>query len=215
MKNINFKGAIFDLDGTLLDSMSVWHEVDSKFFKRHGLEMPDNYQDAVKNMHFPTAAQYTKNRFSLSETTDEIMAEWCELCYEAYESQIKLKNGALEFLTKLYKNDVKIAYATANEEKLCKAVLGSNRVWDFFSARAYVSETGKSKAEPDVYLLAAERMGLLPSECAVFEDILQGVKGAKKGGFTVFGVYDESNIGDMEEIKGSADFYITDFEELL
>lgn len=212
---MNFKGAIFDLDGTLLDSMSVWHEVDAEFFRRRSIEMPADYGEALKTMHFSTAAVYTKERFCLPESTDEIMAEWTELCFEAYEKHISLKDGALEYLKKLKENGVKIAYATSNSEKLCRAALTANNAWDFFSARAYSEETGKSKSEPDVYLLAAERLGLSPEECTVFEDILDGVRGAKKGGFKVCGVFDETSEKDKNEIKKTADYYIESFRKLL
>lgn len=215
IKNKEIKGAIFDLDGTLLDSLGVWYDVDVKFFKNHKIEMPKDYQDAVKNMHFPTAAFYTKERFSLPDSVESIIDEWRELCFEAYENSIRLKDGAYEFIKYLRENNIKIAYATANEENLCKAVLTANGVWDCFSVKSYVSETEKSKAEPDVYLLAANRLGVSPKDCIVFEDILQGVKGAKKGNFTVCGVYDIFSDKDSEEIKRNADFYIKSFKELI
>lgn len=210
-----FKGAIFDLDGTLLDSMHVWHNVDKAFFEKRSLPLTADYIEAIKNMHFPTAAVYTKERYNLPESTDEIMKEWCDLCFEAYENDILLKDGAFEFLKNLYDNGIKIAYATANEENLCYAVLTKNGVWELFSAHSYVGETKVDKSEPDVYLLAAERLGLKPEECIVFEDILQGVLGAKKGGFSVCGVYDSSSEKQRDEIIENADYYINSFAELL
>lgn len=215
MKSTEFKGAVFDLDGTLLDSMSVWHSIDGEFFKRRSIAMPADYCEAIKTMHFPTAAAYTKERFSLPESVKEIMDEWRSLCFGAYRNDIKLKSGVFEYLRQLRESGVKIAYATSNSEELSKAALSANGVWELFSAKAYSEETGKNKTEPDVYLLAAERLGLKPSECAVFEDILVGVKSAKKGGFTVYGVYDETSEKDTAEIKRYADRYIKSFEELL
>lgn len=210
-----FKGAIFDLDGTLLDSIHVWHNVDKAFFAKRNLPLTADYIDAIKNMHFPTAAVYTKERYNLPESTEGIMKEWYDLCFEAYENHILLKDGAYEFLQMLCKNGIKIAYATANEEKLCRAALTKNGVWDLFSACAYVSETKVDKSQPDVYLLASERLRLEPSECIVFEDILQGILGAEKGGFATCGVYDDSSLKDKEEIFRNADYYINSFSELL
>lgn len=211
----DFKGAIFDLDGTLLDSMHVWRDVDNEFFKKRNMEIPDDYGEALKNMHFPTAAVYTKERFNLPDTVESIMAEWTKACFDAYQNDIKLKDGAFEYLEFLRKSGVKIAYATSNSEKLCKAVLTANDAWDFFEAMAYSEETGKQKTEPDVYLLASERLGLKPSDCVVFEDILGGARGAKKGGFTVCGVYDSTSEKDADGIKNTADYYIKSFRELL
>lgn len=215
INNKEIKGAIFDLDGTLLDSMAVWHDVDVQFFCRRNIEMPADYPDEIKNMHFPSAAEYTKARFSLPDSIQSIIDEWRSLCFDAYQNRIRLKDGAFEFLNILHKNGVKIAYATASEEQLCKTVLTSNRVIELFSAKAYVEEAGKSKAYPDVYRLACERMSLKPFECIVFEDILQGVQGAKKGGFTVCGVYDRCSESETEKIKRVSDLYITSFKELL
>ena len=209
-----FKGVIFDLDGTLLDSMSVWQQVDIDFLAKRGIAVPEDYQDAVKNMYFSTAAVYTKERFSLSDTVEEIMAEWVQLGFEAYKNRVRLKAGAKRLLNYLYENNVKLAFATANEEQLSEAVLTSNGVWELFSANAYVAETGKDKSEPEVYLLACKRLGVKPSECVVFEDILQGIEGAKKGGFTVCGVFDESSKEDWDKIVKTADFSVLSFEEL-
>ena len=85
----NFKGAIFDLDGTLFDSVGIWKDVDHAFFERREIEMPDDYQECIKDMHFRTMAIYTKERFSLPDDINDIMDEWCELCYEEYENKIR------------------------------------------------------------------------------------------------------------------------------
>ena len=94
----SFKGAVFDLDGTLLDSMHVWENVDRNFLEKRGIQVPDDYNQAVKNMYFPTAAKYTKERFGLSESEEEIMKEWTLLCLSAYRTQVRLKAGVFEYL---------------------------------------------------------------------------------------------------------------------
>ena len=210
-----FKGAIFDLDGTLLDSVGIWKDVDQAFFEKRKIEMPDDYQECIKDMHFRTMAIYTKERFSLPDDINDIMDEWCELCYEEYENKIGLKNGALEFLKYIKSLGIKIAFATANTTELSEICLKSNKIFDMFDANAYLHETQSDKCEPDVYLLACERLGLKPCECVVFEDILPGVKGAKKGGFAVCGVYDKFSEKDADEIRTVADYYIKSFEDLL
>lgn len=210
-----FKGAVFDLDGTLLDSMYVWHEVDRKFFERRNLSVTEDYIDTIMNMHLPAAAEYTKERYNLPDSTEKIVDEWCGLCVEAYANDVKLKDGALEFLRTLYENNIKFAFATASESILCETVLKKHGVYDLFSAFAYVSEINVGKTEPDIYLLAAERMGLKAQECIVFEDIAEGVKSAKRGGFTVCGVFDESSAHNEQLIREEADLYIKSFRELL
>ena len=115
----------------------------------------------------------------------------------------------------LYDNGVKMAFATASEKQVCEGVLKKHGIFDFFGAFAYVSEINIGKTEPDIYLLAAERMGLNAQDCVVFEDIIEGIRGAKKGHFTVCGVYDKSSAKDEEEIRTVADYYIKSFKELL
>ncbi len=215
MDNKNFKGAIFDLDGTLFDSMGIWKDVDSAFFNRRGIEMPDDYQECIKDMHFKTMAVYTKKRFNLADDINDIMDEWCELCFDEYENKIGLKDGVYDYLVSLKEKGTKLAYATANTTELSEICLKSNGIFDFFDTGAYLHETKSDKCEPDVYILACERLGLSPEDCIVFEDILPGVCGAKKGNFTVCGVYDKFSEKDKCEICNIADYYIKSFKELL
>ena len=214
--NINkFKGVIFDLDGTLFDSMGIWKEVDIAFFKNHGMRMPSDYQDKIKDMHFRTMAIYTKERFHMRSSIESIMDEWCELCYDKYANEVPLKKGVKEFLELLKENNIKIAFATANTTELSEVCLKNNGIFEYFDTGAYLHETLTDKSDPDVYFLACERLGLSPEECIVFEDLLAGIKGAVKGGFTVCGVYDKHSRRDTENIKRIADYYIKSFEELL
>lgn len=210
-----FKGAIFDLDGTLLDSMHIWHDVDVEFFRRRNLEVTNDYVEVIKNMHLPAAAIYTKEKYNIAESTDEIVQEWLDLCTEAYLHKVDLKPGVFEFLKSLYDNGIKMAFATASEKQVCEGTLKNRGIFDFFSSYAYVSEINIGKTEPDIYLLAAKRMGVNPKNCIVFEDIIEGICGAKKGNFATCGVYDKSSAKDEEKIREIADYYINSFEELL
>ncbi len=211
----NFKGAIFDLDGTLLDSMHIWHDVDEEFFRRRNLKVTPEYIEIIKNMHLPAAAVYTKEKYNIKESVDDIVEEWLDLCAQGYLNDVDLKDGVFEYLKMLYNNGIKMAFATASEKQVCEGVLKKHGIFDFFSTCAYVSEINIGKTEPDIYLLAAERMSVDPKDCIVFEDIIEGVRGAKKGNFTVCGVYDKSSAHDESEIRKVADYYINSFKELL
>lgn len=213
--DLKFKGAIFDLDGTLLDSMHIWHDVDVKFFSRRGLTVTKEYVDIIKNMHLPAAAVYTKEKYNIKESAEEIIEEWLQLCREAYLTNVKPKNGVYEYLKMLYEKGVKLAFATASEKIVCEQTLKNHGVFDFFTASAYVSEINIGKSEPDIYLLASERIGVPPCDCIVFEDIIKGIRSAKKGGFMTCGVFDKSSEKDEDEIRKIADYYIKSFEEIL
>ena len=210
-----FKGAIFDLDGTLLDSMHIWHDVDVEFFRRRNLEVTKEYVDIIKNMHLPAAAVYTKEKYNIKESIEEIVDEWLELCANAYLTDVEMKAGVFEYLKMLHDKGVKIAFATASEKVVCEQTLKKHGIFDFFSASAYVSEINIGKTEPDIYFLAAERIGVKPHECIVFEDIIEGIRGAKKGNFITCGVFDKSSAKDEDKIRNTADYYIKSFEELL
>ena len=210
-----FKGAIFDLDGTLLDSMHIWHDVDVEFFRRRNLEVTKEYVDIIKNMHLPAAAVYTKEKYNIKENVEEIVDEWLELCANAYLTDVEMKAGVFEYLKMLHDKGVKIAFATASEKVVCEQTLKKHGIFDFFSASAYVSEINIGKTEPDIYFLAAQRIGVKPQDCIVFEDIIEGIRGAKKGNFITCGVFDKSSAKDEDEIRNTADYYIKSFEELL
>ncbi len=210
-----FKGAVFDLDGTLLDSMHIWHDVDVEFFKRRNLPLTTDYIDVIKNMHLPAAAVYTKGKYNLSESADTIVEEWLQLCREAYLSNVDLKLGVYDYLKKLHDNGIKMAFATASEKVVCEQTLKNHGIFDFFTDFAYVSEINIGKTEPDIYLLASERIGVKPQECIVFEDIIEGIRSAKKANFITCGVFDKSSARDEVEIRKVADYYINSFKELL
>ena len=204
----NFKGAIFDLDGTLLDSMHIWHDVDEEFFRRRNLKVTKEYVDIIKNMHLPAAAVYTKEKYNIKESVEEIVDEWLDLCAQGYLTNVDLKNGVYEYLKSLHEKGIRMAFATASEKVVCEETLKKHGFFDFFSASAYVSEINIGKTEPDIYLLAAERIGVDPHECIVFEDIIEGIRGAKKGEFTTCGVFDKSSAKAEIEIRRIADYYI-------
>jgi HAD superfamily hydrolase (TIGR01509 family) len=211
----DFKGAIFDLDGTLLDSLDVWSVIDAEFLGARGIKVPEDYENAVKPLGFREAAVYTITRFGLDENPDDIVREWHGMTKKAYENDISLKPRAKEYLSFLKSKGVKLALATASEEALFVPALKNNGVLGLFDAFATSSEVGKGKGHPDVYLKAAEKLNLLPEECAVFEDIYQGIAGAKAGHFFTIAVYDRHSENDIEKITAAADLLIRDYGELL
>ena len=206
--------AVFDLDGTLLDSLGVWDDADRAFLSRRGIPLTPDYTEAVKLMHLEEAARYTKARYSLSEHPEEIMNEWLASIRAAY-AEMPLKPYAKEYLLMLHASGVKLAIATSSDEQLFLPALEHNGIRDLFSAAVMVREVERGKEFPDVYLEAARRLGIAPRGSAVFEDILPAVKAAKSGGFFTAAVYDEGSRGDEEALRREADCYITSYEELL
>ncbi len=212
---MNFKGVIFDLDGTLIDSMGVWRKIDEDFLKKRGYEASMEYTTTIAHMGVDETASYTKKLFNLKESESDIKKEWFDMAIEAYSNTIRLKKGVYEYLRYLKIKNIKMAIATASDSRLVIPVLKNNKILDLFENITTIKEVKRGKGDPDVYLKCAEKMNLNSDECMVFEDILEGIKGAKKGGFYTVAVYDYWAEKNRKEIIKKADRYINDFTELI
>ncbi len=210
----NIKAAIFDLDGTLVDSMWVWGKIDEDYFKIRNMDMPLDLKTQIEHLSFDDTAAYFKSNFGLLDTIEEIKKEWTDFAYVEYLNNVKLKPGVVEFLSLLKTLNIKIGLATSNNNDLLEAVLKSNGIYHYFDSITLTNEVSRGKNFPDVYLLAAEKLGIKPEECIVFEDILPAVKGAKAAGMKVVGVYDDFSKEQWEDIIIHADNYIIEYHEL-
>ena len=141
--------------------------------------------------------------------------EWKRMAIEAYTNDVKIKSGVKEYLDYLKEKGVKMAIATASDMNLVEPVLKSNGIYDYFQNITTAKEVRRGKGFPDIYDVAAHKMGIEPEKCIVFEDILQGIKGAIAGNYTAIAVYDKASDNDREEIKRLAYRYIADFREMI
>ena len=212
---IDSKGAIFDLDGTLLNSLHVWEQIDIRFLGKRGILVTEDYTKAVTPLGFERAAQYTIERYGLSESPEEIISEWNRMADEAYATEVRLKPNAREFLLYLKDRGIKLGVATALHPASVEATLRHNGIYDLFDSFTMLHEVTRGKNFPDIYLLAAGKLGIAPADCIVFEDILAAVKGARAGGFRVCGVYDSYAEHEWQEIREQADLHIRDYRELM
>lgn len=211
----HIQGAIFDLDGTLLDSLHVWRDVDETFFRRRNLTLPEDYFHSVKTLDLLEAALYTKARFSLPDLPEDMIKEWLELVQEEYSFHVLPKPFSVEYLFSLRESGIKIALATSSEPNLFLPALHRCGTDKLFSAFVTTREAERSKEYPDVYLLAAKKLGLPPETCAVFEDILVGIKSAKKGGFYTVAVSDPHSFSEEEALKQESDLFVSSYSDFL
>ena len=203
----HIKGAIFDLDGTLLDSLWIWADIDEKFLSKRGIAVPPDYMETVCAMEYRQTAEYSIARFGLNEQPEDLMREWSEMAVSAYENDLPLKPRAKDCIAELKARGVRLAVATSSTPEMCLPALRRNGVIDMFDAVVTTQEVGKGKSHPDVYHAAAKRLNVLPENCAVFEDAILAIKTAKNAGFYTIGVYDRFS-RDENEIKSIADRFI-------
>ena len=211
----DFKGAIFDLDGTLIDSMDVWEKIDIKFLEKRNISIPKDYIEKVNDMSFKEVAKYTIERFGLKENEDDLIKEWNEMALFEYSNNIKLKPNVKEYLQKLKFNNIRIGLATSSPRELYEVVLKNNKIYDYFDTFTSLQDVKRDKNYPDIYLLTAKKLEVNIYDCVVFEDILVAINTLKKANFKVIGVYDKYSIKDIKEIKASSDKFIYDYKELL
>ena len=209
------RGAIFDVDGTLLDSMTVWWDVLIDFYEQHGVTLTDEEAFEFKELTLKESIPMIIDTLGLDESLEEVSDTFQKMASLQYENTLPLKEGADEYLKKLHDSGVKIAIATSGYEELCKKAFTRLGVWQYIDACAFSSEVGVNKSNPDVYLLAAKRIGIPPKECMVFEDITTGIGGAKKGGFETCAIYDATNADETDALKQLSDDYITGWKDLL
>lgn len=209
------QAVIFDLDGTLVDSMWVWEAVDRDYFKLHGMEVPPGLQQQISGMSFSETADYIKTQFLLSDTVEEMKRLWNEMAENKYEAEVPLKPGAYEFLIKLKQMGIKTGVATSNSRHLVELTLQARGICPYMDSVHTACEVAHGKPEPDIYLLVAEDLGVAPETCLVFEDIVEGIQAGKRAGMRTCAVADEASRGIWMEKQQEADYAIQDYRELL
>ena len=211
----NIEGAVFDLDGTLLDSSWVWEKVDEKFLGDRGFQVPDDYVDEISPLGAERAAVYTIERFGLNEDKDDIVREWIEMAKKEYATEVVCKPYAKEFLEELHKLNIKMAVATSSDRELFMKTLEREGILEYFQKIVTVDEVERGKGYPDIYEEAARRIKVNPHKCLVFEDIIPGIQAGKAANMKVCAVHDLYSLHQTREKQELADFYIYDYEDVM
>lgn len=205
--------AIFDMDGTLIDSMWIWKDLALRSFTRRGVQAPENLEHTLFSMNFIDAADYCIKESGADMTKEQLVDEWTRDARLMYESEITLKPFTREFLTHLKSLGLTLCLTTANFKEVAVMILQRFALTDFFDSITVTSEVNASKMQPDVFLLTAAKHHVQPERCIVFEDSYYAVQGAKAAGMSVIGVYDDFARHTEQEIRHLADAYIYSFEE--
>jgi len=211
------KGAvIFDLDGTLVDSMWIWPEIDINYVKRFGLIIPDGFQEPMEGMSFTETAQYFLDTFpTLPRTLDQVKRDWTDMAYTWYTEKVPLKPGVYNFLSDLKRKDIRCGIATSNGRELADATLTALGIADFFDSIRTSCEVDAGKPAPDVYLKVADDLRMMPENCLVFEDIPNGILAGRNAGMKVCAVDDDFSRPQEARKRQLADYYIHSYDDII
>lgn len=209
------RAVIFDLDGTLADSMWMWPQIDIEYLNRFQIQVPKGLHEAIEGMSFTETADYFRIAFFLPKTTEEIKQDWMEMAYDKYANEVPLKPGASDFLDELKQRSIKTGIATSNGRGLVEAVMHAQHLDGRIDAVRTACEVAKGKPSPDIYLKVSEDLRVAPAECLVFEDISMGILAGKNAGMKVCAVEDAFSMGQIQKKKALADYYISDYHEVL
>lgn len=207
------RGAIFDADGTLLDSMPIWESLGIRFLTGLGVAWQRDLQEILFPMSLEESSAYMKRQYQLSFSEEEIQEKILLILADFYRYEVALKPGVEEFLERLSKKGVLMAIATTGDRRLLEEALERLKVRSYFREIFTCTELHTTKKEPYIYWKAAASLGCKPQDTYVFEDVLHAALSAKRGGFYTVAVEDAASAKDREKIRKETQYYMTDFSD--
>ncbi len=210
---MDFKGLIFDLDGTLLDSMSIWETAGEDYIRSLGYEVEPDLRRTLTTMSLVQCAEYLQQKFALPMTVEEVINGINKSVEGKYFYDVQPKEHVIPFLERMYSKGMKMCVATATDRYQVEAALKRCGMSKYFGEIFTCSEVGSSKNEPHIYDRAREYLGFGKDEVAIFEDAYHAAKTAKNAGYYVVGLADKYE-RHQEELKTLADVFVDNLSEL-
>lgn len=209
------EAVIFDLDGSMVDSMWVWKSIDIEYLAKFGISLPEDLQASIGGKSFSETAVYFKERFRLPDEPEAIKADWNRMAWEKYTHEVPLKKGVRELLRHCRRQGIKMGIATSNSRELVENIVTVHCLEQYFTCIMTGCEVAKGKPAPDIYLAVAQALGVKPENCLVFEDIIPGIQAGKAAGMKVCAVYDKYSEYQDTDKRELADYYTCHFTELI
>ena len=212
---MRLQSAIFDMDGTLLDSMPIWRDLGASLMREMGLTPGPELNDKLKTLSLRDGLAYCRELYQLPQTVDELVGMVFDRIHDFYCQRVRPKPGVEKFLSLLKMEGVWMYVATATDRPLAEAALRHAGIDHYFRGLITVAEVGVGKRDSaEIYERAMRRLQSNKKDTVVFEDAFHAIQTAKAAGFRVAAVYDASEEAHQEEIRGLADYYIRSFEEM-
>ncbi len=209
------KGVIFDLDGVILDSMAMWADIAPNYLRSKQVDFEPTLRETIFSMTMLQGAEYIKQHYHLQESVEDIIKSVQKIMVEFYHNKVTLKEGALDLLKALKEREIPITVATSSPRILVEQALIRNGVIPYVERMFIADEIGVDKHTPEIYLKAADFMGIQPEETYVFEDSLYALHTAAAAGFRTIGVFDADGERNQEGLKKEADYYIRSLKEAI
>ena len=208
------EAVIFDIDGTLVDSMGVWVEVDRIYLGRYGIEMPPDLQKILSGISIKETADYFREVFGINDTTEKMLSDWNELAYEQYHDHVKAKPYSLRWVEDLGRMGIKMAVGTSNTRRLACTAMEVQGFRPYFEFMITGEDVIKGKPDPFIYQECARRLGVDPKKCLVFEDVTAGIIAGRDAGMKTCAVRDDFSLFEDFDKRQLADYYIESFEDI-
>jgi HAD superfamily hydrolase (TIGR01509 family) len=209
------KAVIFDMDGTLIDSTGIWHQIDIDFFAKRHMELPSDYAQHIVHLGLKQAAVYTKETYNLEDSIQDIMDEWHSMSLDMYKYNVQLKPYARDLLDVFKNAGIKMAIATANDDSLYQPCIDRLGIGEYFDEIADVNSTKEGKQSAKIYLDLAEKLGNEPQNVLVLEDMPTCIKTVYDAGFVTVAVADKASEKFDEDKKTNSHLFINNFQELI
>lgn len=207
------KGVIFDVDGTLLNSMPIWENLGELYLKSLGISAEKNLSRILFEMSMEEAAAYLIEKYKLTRPVEQVVRELACQVNEYYAERVPLKEGVRQYLEEFKARKIPMTAATSGDRKNTEAAFKRLKIFSYFEGLFTCSEIGNGKSQPDIYLAAALQMDTEPGDTWVFEDSFHAIMTAKRAGFKTVAVYDKANDRQLSQIWNTADIYLPEFSD--
>lgn len=208
------RALLFDMDGSLMDSMWVWKAIDVEYLGRFGTVRPEKLQEAIGGASMYETALFFKERFGIPDPPEKMVDDWNKMAWDKYTHEVYPKPGAVDLLEEAASRGVRCAICSSNSRELVEQVVKSRGMEEYFQCIVTGNEVRHGKPAPDIYLRASQELNIASAACVVFEDIVDGIQAGRSAGMRVVAIADDISSSQEQDKRRLADAYVEDFRDI-